>query len=525
MKKIIFTTLILASSLAASAQVIDHKSNLQINAGGGIHSLQYTPLDGEHAMGYGYLFEAQYQYMFTKHFGLALGVQYDVLNASAIYNYDYIENDLMLPGAIYPADVTTRFFNWKEKQHIAEVSVPLQLLFRAPMGPLCTFQLGAGVSFNKPLAGTYSIDGGRYSRTAYMSNTNVTYEDLPTHGLGIYETRESHDLQIPDFYLGLLADLGFDFNLSDHTGLYVGLYGSYSTANINVANTNYPLNSLAYAAYANNTDVNASTFASDRVDAVHPLQVGLKLGLRFGMGHEIGWRRNVTADSEADALAQAQAEAEQAVAQKAAEEQEKAREEALRQAKEQAEARAKAEADSIAAVHAAELAKAKAEAEARAKAQADSIAKAKAEEARIEAERKAKQEHIKSEQEREEQRIREEAAFLAGFKDTAYFETAKDTPIFGQLDKDSWVNLKNVMANNPSIRVTITGHTDNVGSIGSNVDLSQRRANNVKKMLVKYGIPANKIDAYGRADFDPIADNDTEEGRAKNRRVEITIGL
>ena len=115
-------------------------------------------------------------------------------------------------------------------------------------------------------------------------------------------------------------------------------------------------------------------------------------------------------------------------------------------------------------------------------------------------------------------------AFVTGYKDVAYFETGKDMPIFGQLNEDSWVNLKEIMEKHPEVKVTVTGHTDNVGKASSNMTLSINRANNIKKMLVEKGIPANRITTVGKGQTEPAESNATPEGRAKNRRIEITIG-
>ena len=79
--------------------------------------------------------------------------------------------------------------------------------------------------------------------------------------------------------------------------------------------------------------------------------------------------------------------------------------------------------------------------------------------------------------------------------------------------------------NNP---IRVEGHTDNVGVSGGqyndNWELSSARATTVLKELVnKYGVPPDKISAVGYAENKPVADNDTEEGRKKNRRVDIVI--
>ena len=90
-------------------------------------------------------------------------------------------------------------------------------------------------------------------------------------------------------------------------------------------------------------------------------------------------------------------------------------------------------------------------------------------------------------------------------------------------DKD--INdLAKVMKDYPDLNVVIEGHTDNVGTAAYNKKLSQRRANAVKKYMVEQdGINANRITAEGFGFDRPIASNDTDEGRQKNRRVEAAV--
>lgn len=71
--------------------------------------------------------------------------------------------------------------------------------------------------------------------------------------------------------------------------------------------------------------------------------------------------------------------------------------------------------------------------------------------------------------------------------------------------------------------VTIEGHTDNVGSDENNNRLSQARADSVRTYLVSRGVKADRVRAVGRGESTPLAGNDTPEGRANNRRVEIII--
>jgi outer membrane protein OmpA-like peptidoglycan-associated protein len=85
-------------------------------------------------------------------------------------------------------------------------------------------------------------------------------------------------------------------------------------------------------------------------------------------------------------------------------------------------------------------------------------------------------------------------------------------------------DLAQVMKDNPDLKVVIEGHTDNVGTAAYNKKLSQRRAEAVKKYMVEEdGINAHRITAKGFGFDRPIASNDTDEGRQKNRRVEAAV--
>jgi len=71
--------------------------------------------------------------------------------------------------------------------------------------------------------------------------------------------------------------------------------------------------------------------------------------------------------------------------------------------------------------------------------------------------------------------------------------------------------------------IVAVGHTDSIGSDAYNDKLSMRRSDAVKQYLVKKGIEANRIYTEGKGERQPVADNKTDSGRAKNRRVEIEV--
>jgi outer membrane protein OmpA-like peptidoglycan-associated protein len=75
----------------------------------------------------------------------------------------------------------------------------------------------------------------------------------------------------------------------------------------------------------------------------------------------------------------------------------------------------------------------------------------------------------------------------------------------------------------PSLDAIVIGHTDNVGDAVSNQKLSQRRAETVRNVIISMGVEPERLTAIGKGDTEPKADNNTEEGRLMNRRVEVQL--
>lgn len=101
-----------------------------------------------------------------------------------------------------------------------------------------------------------------------------------------------------------------------------------------------------------------------------------------------------------------------------------------------------------------------------------------------------------------------------------YFETGKS-----ELKPESAAaitEVANLLKKDAGLKLYVVGHTDNAGALEGNMKLSQSRAQSVVQALAKtHGIDAARIKAYGSGPYTPVASNDAEEGRAKNRRVEL----
>ncbi len=84
-------------------------------------------------------------------------------------------------------------------------------------------------------------------------------------------------------------------------------------------------------------------------------------------------------------------------------------------------------------------------------------------------------------------------------------------------------SVATVLGNYKKTAIEVEGHTDSVGAMSYNLELSEKRAKSVAQHLISKGVAAKRIIHFGKGPMRPVASNQTEEGRAQNRRVEIRI--
>lgn len=104
-----------------------------------------------------------------------------------------------------------------------------------------------------------------------------------------------------------------------------------------------------------------------------------------------------------------------------------------------------------------------------------------------------------------------------------YFQSGKSS-INRTEEINTWLTTaKAYLEKNPNEKLSVTGHTDSDGDDALNIALSEKRAGIVKAILVKDGFADAKLTVIGKGESEPIAENDTPENKAKNRRVSIRL--
>lgn len=474
MKTKYFLTIVAASiALTAVAQQSEHDNYIGVNFGGGLNSMLYKPANGTQSLGFGFDAGLHYGHFFNKTVGLGVGLQFSWANAYATYNWNEVTTDLThANNPNTPYNLTTGFNDFKERQNIGVLSIPVEVLFRKTLNNRAAFIGGVGLALDLPLYGKYLAKSGSYSTTGVVPSLgSYPFSDMPEHGFSTYTTTQEAKWNNRAKVGGsVIADLGFRVAMNDNWGMYFGLYAGYGFTNLLGEEKTEEMIMIN----AENSAVidYRGTFDSNETGKANLIRAGVKIAIDFG------WGDKKSKAKEAERLA---------------------REMAVR--------------DSIAA--------------AEAQAKADSIAAAEAENARIAA-AKAEQERVARERAAAEKaRIAAEKARIAALKSqgetvTVHFDIAGADMRFRDGEQAIVDEICHVMAADPSMKIVITGHTDNTGNAEQNLRyFGMKRAESLKNYMVEKGVPAGQIRCESKGQLEPVADNATRDGRAQNRRANI----
>jgi outer membrane protein OmpA-like peptidoglycan-associated protein len=105
--------------------------------------------------------------------------------------------------------------------------------------------------------------------------------------------------------------------------------------------------------------------------------------------------------------------------------------------------------------------------------------------------------------------------------DRLLFDTGRAT--LQPASQEQLTNIADILKAYPQVKIRIGGYTDNTGDPAANLQLSQQRADNVMAELARLGVDPSRMNAKGYGDESPVADNSTEEGRQKNRRISLRV--
>ena len=432
-------------------------------------------------------FSVGYTYWFNEHVGFRTGLRMnrlshnqEIKDLDMPFSQQLTATSLGLPGgsALTTVDFVARAASVQEEWQYTFVELPLQLALEYSN---VYFNVGLSLSKAVQATGNYSYD-----------SPSCDIVGLPDYGIDMSATPvpvalsgeterdiKNRDMEKP-FYLLLDAEVGYNFPVGECTSVGVGLFARYAPVRHKTDNDG--------AAYT----VNATTPPNFNVaqpsktamaDKAGYYEVGLSLGVNFGFCKS---HKDAAEPSYVLAPRDEKSEAELA---------------ALKAAREKAE-------NELAAMKAA-----------REKAESEMEAM-KAEREKAETERLAAE---KAARENAQQTKAEAQKKLEAIGATVYFKSSGTKAQFDKETDDAIHAICDAMKADKSVKVTVYGHTDNTGSYKANMKYGKQRAQALKDYMVKLGAPAKNIKCKSKGPKEPIADNKTKEGRAKNRRATVVL--
>ena len=456
-----------ALAITVSAQQAAHDNYVGVSFGGGLNTMLYKAANGQQNVGGGIDAGLFYGHFFNKTVGLSVGLQYTWANAYATYNWSEVSTGLTHPNnpnTLY--NLSTTYTDWKERQTMGVLSIPVEVLFRKELSNRWAFIGGVGLSIDFPIHGSYSPMGGTYATTGVFPKLgNYTVSNLPEHGFDTYTTTQGGKMDnIAKVGGSVLADLGFRCALNDNWGMYIGAYFGYGFSNLikePKANPMVIINAQQQIDYA-------GTFASDETAKANLLRCGVKIAFDFG------WPKVDKSEPVEEPLPTIDEEAERL---------------------------------------------------AREKAEAERLAREAAEKA--ERERLAREAALKAEQDRLAREKAKKEAQWNDFKNriegiNVYFANGSSEPNISEEDKAAINELCAFLKENKEYKVVVIGHTDSYGDPEQNLRyFGIKRAEVLRDYMVKQGVDAGQIRCESRGQNEPVAPNDTRANRALNRRANI----
>lgn len=502
-KKILISLLVLAAcGNVLQAQEVTPRHEVSASLQGGIASMPFHgSVSWKDTPGFSLGFGVNYTYWFSEKYGFRTGLRLNRMSHNQKTENLDLPFDAMLPlssiGIVGGSGLTTvslRGFASTVEEHrqYTFIELPLQLAMRFDR-----VHLAFGISLAKAFSaeGDYNYRDLGYSVTA-LPDLGVTLPapvDVPL--VGESEGIVNNADMVKPFFWMLAIDAEYKFYTSNFMGLGLGLYGRYAPVAYNV---NDPAQVFDIQSDASYRVVLPST--TTLVDRVSYYEVGVSLNVSFG--HYSSKKGEETVDETVlvesadvvESVDAGQAEAEQRIR----EEEEAAAAKALLE---------KAEADRKAAQQARE------QAEIDRKAAQEALERAEREKQKEEQEQPVTPEAVRAEAQKK----------LDAINATVYFAFSGTKAQFDEKTDDAIKAICAAMQADPTLKVTIYGHTDKVGSAKVNRKYGLKRARALKRYMVKLGAPSQNIQCVSKGESDPVADNNTREGRKLNRRATVEL--
>lgn len=250
---------------------------LSLGFSGGLSTLKYDPKDCERSPMGGGSINIDYNVFFGKKWGLSFGVGASVYNAKTIIDTRYTSSEnipvTLSDGTttIEKSDLYTDFNDWEERQTCIALETPIGLLYRRYLGGNTTLLTGAGVKLSYPMKTTYRVKTGNRKTSGHIENSDIYLNpDLPQHGYTTKYERPSGTTGTKNISAGIYLDINF-VHKTANANFFYGIYGNLGLSSIRKGEGKSLTDTKEYC----------GVLASNAVDATTLNAVGIRLGVKI----------------------------------------------------------------------------------------------------------------------------------------------------------------------------------------------------------------------------------------------------
>ncbi|MBS7362446.1 MAG: OmpA family protein [Paludibacteraceae bacterium] len=250
---------------------------LSLGFGGGLSTLKYDHKDCDRSPMGGGSINIDYNVFFGKKWGLSFGVGASVYNAKTIIDTRYTSSEnipvTLSDGTttIEKSDLYTDFNDWEERQTCIALETPIGLLYRRYLGGNTTLLTGAGVKLSYPVKTTYRVKTGNRKTSGHIENSDIYLNpDLPQHGYTTKYERPNGTTGTKNISAGIYLDINF-VHKTANANFFYGIYGNLGLSSIRKGDGKSLTDTKEYC----------GVLASNAVDATTLNAVGIRLGVKI----------------------------------------------------------------------------------------------------------------------------------------------------------------------------------------------------------------------------------------------------
>ena len=251
---------------------------LSFGFGGGLSTLKYDPKDCDRSPMGGGSINIDYNVFFGKKWGLSFGVGASVYNAKTIIDTRYVSSEkipvTLSDGttSIEESEFYTDFNDWEERQTCIALESPIGLLYRRYLGGNTTLLTGAGLKLSYPMKTTYRVKAGNRKTSGYIEDADLYINpDIPQHGYATKYERPSGTTTTKNVAAGIYLDINF-VHKTANANFFYGVYGNLGLSSIINKNEGKSLT---------DTKEYCGVLASNSVDAANLNSIGVRLGVKI----------------------------------------------------------------------------------------------------------------------------------------------------------------------------------------------------------------------------------------------------